>query len=129
MDCMYTDSILFSVKKDIGASEFGTAFDQSITDYINSVFFTLCQLGVGPKTPFRIKDGDTKWSEFTEDIEKFEIAKSYMGLKVRMRFDPPTSGILLNALNSQISEMEWRLNVQVETPCEEPIEGGENHAC
>lgn len=126
MDCSNNDSILFSVKQDIGASGFGTAFDGPIIDYINSVFMSLCQLGVGPKTPFRIKDGDVTWSEFSPDIDKLEMARSYMGLKVRMRFDPPTSGILRGALEEQIKEMEWRLNVQAETPCEGHIEGGED---
>lgn len=122
------ESILFSVKQAVGASEFGTAFDGPIINHINTVFFDLCQLGVGPKTPFYITDGDTKWEDFTKDVSKFLMVKSYIELKVRMLFDPPTSGILRDALNKEIDEMEWRLNVQAETPCEEVVEGGEDNA-
>lgn len=123
MPCECNESILYYVKQYIGASEFGTAFDPRIITHINSTFFSLCQLGIGPKTPFRIKDGDATWSDFIPDINKFEVIKDYIGTKVGFLFDPPTSSILRGEIESQISELEWRINAQVETPNYE--EGGD----
>ena len=36
--------------------------------------------------------------------------KSYVPLKVKIMFDPPTSSSAYNALTYIISEHEWRLN-------------------
>ena len=33
-----------------------------------------------------------------------------MYMKVKMMFDPPSSSIVADAINKQISELEWRLN-------------------
>jgi len=35
-------------------------------------------------------------------------------LKVRLVFDPPQTGVLLDAMKAMITEFEWRLSVQVE---------------
>lgn len=107
------NSILTSVKKMVGIDESYTHFDPDIIMHINTVFFTLNQLGVGPDTPFRIEDASTTWDEFMEDGE-LEAVKSYMFLRVRMLFDPPTNGTLVNSINESIKEFEWRLNVQVD---------------
>ena len=37
-----------------------------------------------------------------------------MYLKVRMLFDPPSSSVIAEAINKQISELEWRLKVTAE---------------
>lgn len=109
------ESILNSIKRQIGEDPAQTAFDVPILSAINSAFFVLYQLGVGPSEPYRIKDSNNEWSEFTEDHHDLEAAKTYMPLKVRMLFDPPTSGILKQALEDSISELEFRLSIQTET--------------
>lgn len=109
------DSILTSVKKQLGIEEDYTHFDPDIIEHINSVFMTLKQLGVGPDKAFRISDASAKWSDFIPEDSDLEAVKTYMGLKVGMIFDPPTSGILTESKNKLISEFEWRLNVEAET--------------
>lgn len=108
------DSILTSVKKMLGPEEDYEHFDPDIIMHINSVFMILNQLGVGPKTMFRIEDKEAIWSDFMPEGEMLELVKSYMYLRVRMLFDPPQSSALMEAMNNQIKEFEWRLNIQVE---------------
>lgn len=107
-------SILTSIKKLLGITEDYEHFDQDIIMHINSVFFTLTQLGVGPEEGFSIEDKTSNWSDFASDISKVEAVKSYTYLKVRLLFDPPTSTALIESMNRMISEMEWRINVSVD---------------
>ena len=109
------DSILTSIKKMLGITEDYTHFDTDIVIHINSVFSILTQLGVGPPEGFYIQDKTTIWYEYISDPNKIEMDKSYMYLKVRLLFDPPSSSSVIEAFNKQISEFEWRLNVAVET--------------
>ena len=109
------DSILNSVKKKLGIQEDYTHFDEDIIMDINSVFMILNQLGVGPDEPFTIEDEDAYWEDFIDNT-RIEAVKSYMYMKVRLMFDPPTSGFLVDSLKKQIAELEWRMLVQAETP-------------
>lgn len=111
------DSILLSVKTMLGLSDDYNAFDDELILHINSVLTVLYQLGVGGKGKlFYIKDETTKWSELFGEDEIIPLVKSYLYLKVRLLFDPPTTGVLHEAMERQIQEFEWRLNVQAETP-------------
>lgn len=109
------DSILTSIKKLLGIDEFYEAFDQDIIMHINSVFTILNQLGVGTEEVFSIQDKFALWSDFITPGSTAESVKTYIYMKVRMVFDPPTSSILADALKSQIAEYEWRLNVSEDT--------------
>lgn len=109
------DSILNSVKKKLGIQEDYPHFDEDIIMDINSVFMILNQLGVGPDEPFTIEDEDTYWDDFIDNT-RIEAVKSYMYMRVRLMFDPPTSGFLVDSLKKQIDELEWRMLVQAETP-------------
>lgn len=110
------DSILTSVKKLLGIVEEYEHFDSDIIMHINSALFTLKQLGVGPSEGFTISDKTAVWTDFISDIDKIEAVKSYVYLKVKLVFDPPASSAVMEAIKNQISEYEWRLNVEVETP-------------
>lgn len=109
------NSILTSIKKMLGISEEYDIFDADIVMHINSVFMTLTQLGVGPAEGFEIRDELATWDEFLDDLVILNTVKTYMYLKVRMLFDPPTSTALIDAMNRQANELEWRLNAQVES--------------
>lgn len=109
------DSILNSVKKTLGIGSDYTAFDLDIMLHINSVFSTLNQLGIGPEAGFMIEDADATWDTFLgTDALKLNSVKTYVYLKVRMLFDPPQTSYLIDALNKQATELEWRLNVRRE---------------
>lgn len=115
-------SILTSTKKTLNLAEDYTAFDEDIIMHINSVFSTLNQLGVGPIEGFMIEDKDSTWDTFLGSDPRLNHIKTYMYLRVRMLFDPPTTGYHTEAMQKQIEEHEWRLNVQREdTQWTEPI--------
>ena len=108
------DSILTSVKKMLGIPEEYEQFDMDIIMHINSVFMILTQLGVGPEEGFTISNKSDKWSDFIGEGKLVELVKSYIYLKVRLIFDPPQSSSIIEAMNRQISEFEWRINVAVD---------------
>lgn len=109
------ESILTSIKKLLGIEEDYTHFDPDIIMHINSVFTILNQLGVGPPEGFRIEDDLTTWNDYTENNLLYESVKTYIYLKVRLLFDPPASSSLIEVMNRQISELEWRLNMAAES--------------
>lgn len=114
-----TQSILLTVKKMLGIAEEYHAFDLDIIIHINSVFLTLNQLGIGPERPFQIVDDSEIWSDFVDTTEVPGV-QSYVYLKTRLAFDPPTNSFLVDAIQKQIAELEWRMNVQVD-PKKEPV--------
>lgn len=106
------ESIFKSVKKVLGLADDYTAFDQDILMHINSTFAVLQQLGIGPEAGFSIEDDDPVWSDFIGvDANHYQMVKSYIPLKVRMLFDPPTTSFAITAVEKQISEYEWRMGV------------------
>ena len=110
------DSILTSIKKLLGITEEYEHFDTDIIIHINSAFATLTQLGVGPSDGYSIENKDDYWSDFIKDSRRLEAVKSYVYLKVKILFDPPASSVVMESINRQINELEWRLNVTVEIP-------------
>jgi hypothetical protein len=114
-------SILISTKKVLGIAESYTAFDLDIITHINSVFSILAQLGVGPEEGFMIEDEVGEWGDFVVSPRELNLVKTYVYLKVRLLFDPPTTSYLIEATNKQIEEYEWRLNVYRENDIPLPV--------
>ena len=107
------DSILISVKQALGLTSDYTYFDSDIIMHINSVFMVLNQLGIGPEEGFSIIGSAETWSDFT-DVSNIQALKTYMYLRVKLLFDPPSSSFVLTSYENQISELTWRLNVMVD---------------
>ena len=110
------DSILTSIKKLLGIAQECTDFDMDLIIHINSVLMILTQLGVGPEKGFTIEDSRDLWKDFLEDdLSKLEAVRTFVYLKVRLIFDPPSSSAVIESINRTISELEWRLNVAAES--------------
>ena len=109
------DSILTSIKKLLGITEEYENFDQDIIMHINSAFMILNQLGVGPTKGFKIYNKEDIWDDYITDEITVELVKSYVYLKVRLLFDPPSTSAVMDSINRQISEFEWRLNISSES--------------
>lgn len=109
------NSILKSTKQALGLEADYTPFDQELIMHINSVFSTLVQLGIGPATGFAIADDTTEWSSLLAADANLNSVKTYVFLKVRMIFDPPATSYAITAMEKQIEEFEWRLNVYRES--------------
>lgn len=108
------NSILTSIKKMLGIEEEYEQFDQDIIMYINAVLGILTQIGVGPENGYSIVDKNNTWNDYISDISKLEMVKTYIYMKVRLMFDPPQSSSVIEVLNKQISELEWRMHIQVD---------------
>lgn len=106
-----SESILESTKKVLGLGSDYTVFDVDVMMHINSTFSTLNQLGLGPEDGFSIDGEESTWADFIGDDPRLNSVKTYVYLKVRSVFDPPQSAHAINAMNEQIKEFEWRLNV------------------
>ena len=113
------ESVLTTIKKMLGIAADYTHFDSDIIVHINSVLMTLNQLGVGPETPTFIGSDMDTWDKILGYITNIEAVKTYICLNVRLFFDPPTSSFVVDSMNRQASELEWRLNIQAETNKEE----------
>lgn len=115
------DSILTSIKKLLTIAEDYNHFDADIIMNINTVFMSLKQLGIGPAEGFVIEDDNATWDEYInveEDPSKTTLlsaVKSYIHLKVKLAFDPPLNASVTESIKQQISELEWRLNVEAES--------------
>lgn len=109
------DSILDSVKKALGIVPENTDFDDVLIIYINGILSTILpQLGVGPENGYTIEDKGDEWADYISDLTNLESVKTYIALKVRLIFDPPTSSAVLESIKAMIAELEWRLNVTVD---------------
>lgn len=107
------NSILNDVKKTLGLESDYDVFDQELIIHINTVFLTLSQLGVGPVEGFSIEDESATWDAYITTANQNAV-KTYIYLRVRTIFDPPASSFLVTAMQDQIKELEWRLDVDYE---------------
>lgn len=107
------ESILTSIKKLLGISEDYEAFDTDIIIFINNVLMALSQLGACPDG-FSIKGKDEIWANLGIPVHKLEAIKTYIYLKVRLAFDPPTNSFVIDSIEKQIHEIEWRIILQTE---------------
>ena len=104
------NSILQSVKKILGIMPDCTDFDDVLIMHINSVLMICTQLGVGPESGFAITGSNETWADFVGTGFGLNAVKSYVGLKVRLAFDPPQSSALIDYMTKLVAEYEWRLN-------------------
>lgn len=114
------ESILTTIKKRLGIEEEDTSFDNDVIMEINTVFMILNQLGVGPELPFVITDKSSTWSDFDDNINTIRSVESYIYIRVRLMFDPPSNSFVVDAMNQTAKEIEWRLNIVSDHPA---IEG------
>lgn len=108
------ESILNSIKLQLGISSDYDCFDQQIVMEINTALAITNQLGIGPKNGFAISGPDETWKDFIGSDATAVLVnsvKSYIYLRVKLGFDPPTTGSVLDAFERQMREIEWRLTI------------------
>lgn len=106
-------SILTDTKQMLGIMAEEKHFDPNVVMCINSSFVSLNQLGAGPADPYHILDEADTWKDFMEDIDRVHSIKTYVYLKTRLLFDPPSNSFLVEAINNQLAEIEWRIIEQL----------------
>lgn len=111
-----TDSILITTKKLLGLDSEYTPFDTDITVHINTIFSNLTQMGVGPKSGFSISGIEQTWSQYfesdTTSPELLQQIKTYMYMKVKLIFDPPTNSNVMDSFSKISAELEYRMYTQ-----------------
>ena len=109
------ESILNSVKRQLGLAEDYVPFDAELIMHINGALRILNQLGVGT-LGFSITDSTSKWSDFITDAPNlYNEVIPYVAMKVRLVWDPPTIGSVVSALQELVKEYEWRISIQRES--------------
>ena len=108
------DSILMTIRKLVCGDPYADHFDTDLLVHINACFSILNQLGVGPENGFVVTDETQSWSSYIADNYILNMVKTYVTLKVKKVFDPPLTSSVLEAMDKEISQLEWRLNVAVD---------------
>ncbi len=104
------EKILTSTKKILGIADTYTAFDLDVITHINMAFSNLNQLGIGPIDGFVIDDNTAIWADLNLPLNQLSMVRTYVYLKTRMVFDPPSTSFVIDAMQKQIGELEWRLS-------------------
>lgn len=105
------DNILASVKRICNIAEPDTSFDDELIMYTNTVLMELMQEWHGMDHAFRVVDGTETWDQILSGDTDYEGVKEFVGLKVRLMFDTPTSSSVLQAIQDQIKNLEWRMYI------------------
>ena len=114
MSTLLQSSILNTIKQMLGIDETFNGFDPEIIIDINSALMTLHQIGIGPSDGFQITSESEVWHNITSDVSQLNGIKTYIYLKTRLLFDPPSNSFLVQSMEKQTQELEWRLNVNAE---------------
>lgn len=114
MQDIMQDSILMTIRKLVCGNPYADHFDTDLLVHINTCFSILNQLGVGPENGFVVTDETQSWSSYIADNYILNMVKTYVTLKVKKIFDPPLTSSVLEAMDKEISQLEWRLNVAVD---------------
>lgn len=108
------ESIFKTIKSLLGPEAEYDGFDPDILIFINGALAALTQLGIGPAEGFRITGETETWHDLLGDYKDLESVKTYIYMKVRLVFDPPSSSSVMSAYEEMCKELEWRLNVAVD---------------
>lgn len=110
---MDENSILQTIRHMLGGVvDDESHFDLDLKVLINAAFTKLCQLGVGPETPFKIEDESTEWGEF--EYDDIEMVKESIFLYVKNVFDPPSNSSVLQAYKDRAFEDDFRMTIMAE---------------
>lgn len=113
---MAIESILSSVKRNLGIMEDYDHFDEDLIIHINSALSILTQVGVGPEAGFAITDKNSKWSDFMGDDKRLNMVQQFVYVRVKYLFDPPQAAATLDALKQTADELIWRIEVAANPP-------------
>lgn len=94
-------------------------YDDELICLINVELNTANQAGVGV-VGFQISDNTSKWVDFLGENESVQsLAKQFVWQRVKVKFDPPASQFVQQAILDSTNELIWRANVQAEGSFEE----------
>ena len=109
------ESILNTIKKMIGVEENYKQFDIDLIVHINTAFAALAQIGHNLKDGYFISDMNNIWSEYITDTRLLDPIKTYVYLKTKLVFDPPSSSMVIESMKQTLKELEFRIQISAES--------------
>ena len=110
------ESILDTIKQLLGIPADDDSFDTDVKVNINAAIFTLSQIGIGPSNGYIVTSNTQMWNDYIgSSLINLEGVKNYIYLKTKLVFDPPTNSTTIQAINDSLKELEWRMQLAVET--------------
>ena len=103
-------NILKSVKNNLGLPDDYAVYDEDVLMAINTTLSTVTQLGVGPAMGFEVGD-TTTWEDLLGGDFRMNSVRTFIHLKCRLIFDPPATSFAISAIEKQLEEMAWRIEV------------------
>lgn len=104
------ESILTSIKEDLQIDESNEEFDVTILGHINTAISYLHQMGIGPSKGFLVTGKDDTWGQLLgSEMALLASARTYIYISTKLVFDPPASSAIIDSMNRQKNEAEWRL--------------------
>lgn len=108
-------SILITVKKTLGLYDETKDFDPDIIMCINTAIAIISQVGIGPTDGFIVTDEKDTYEDWLGELSSgLQMVKTYLSLRVRLIFDPPTQSTVMETCKEAIRELECRLNYMVD---------------
>ena len=99
-------SILGDVKSYLGIMDLDTSYDTDIIAYINS---TISEIAVSSLDSITI-DATTEWVDYYTD-NKYTAVETLIKIKVKLIWDPPTTGYTTNSFQSIADKLEAQLQL------------------
>ena len=110
VDETLNDSILDTIKQMVTGNIEDTNFDRELIIYTNGALSIINKLGVGPNG-YKITSKENTWDEFLLGRTDLEEVKTNVYLRVRLMFDPPQNSFLVTAINDQIAESNFYIEL------------------
>lgn len=105
------ESILKSIRVSLGIEADDSTFDTELISHINGALMVVNQLGVGPNDGFKISSHEQTWKSFIGERKDLELVKTVVYLRTKLVFDPPQNAFLVTAMEKQLAEYDWRIEL------------------
>jgi hypothetical protein len=110
-----TDSIFNTIKHMLGIEPEYTHFDNDILAHINTAINILGQATGLKKEGFYIEGPKETWEDYLgDDAAHAQMVKTCIYNRVRLLFDPPLNSSVIELMKNNLSELEWRLKIELD---------------
>lgn len=110
-----TDSIFNTIKHMLGIEPEYTHFDNDILAHINTAINILGQVTGLKKDGFYIEGPKETWEDYLgDDAAHSQMVKTCIYNRVRLLFDPPLNSSVIELMKNNLSELEWRLKIELD---------------
>lgn len=106
---MGEESIYNSIVSLLGSDADYTPYQGDFIVLINSALARLNQLGAGPSEVFQITGPSETWDQFSSDKYVQAQARMFAYYTLKLSWDPPSAGFVLESFKELRKETEWLL--------------------